>query len=91
MFNFNNNEYALMNIMHSLNRAFNYICREEKSIFNAPVEYKLLTVYKPLDIEFEYQTKYVHICFVESTDYLKLNIWNRIDISQFIIVPMIIN
>jgi len=91
MFNYNRNEFALTNVMHSLNRAFNYICREEKAIFDSRVEYKLHTIKHPSELPVETQEKCTYICFVDSSDYLKLDIWNRIDFSQFIIVPMIVN
>ena len=40
------------------------------------------------EINFDYNDKCVNVCYVSSGDYSNLNIWNRLDISQYIIVPM---
>ena len=88
MFNYCEKDYSLINIMSSLDSAFNYICKAEKAMFNCSKEYKLLRVDNQNDLNFDYQDKYVNICFVSIDDYNAIDIWDRMDISQFIIIPM---
>lgn len=88
LFNCSHKDYSLVIIMSTLDRAFRYICKEENATFGSTKEIKMLRVNNQNDINFDYNDKYTIVCYVSSGEYSNLNIWNRIDISQFIIVPM---
>jgi hypothetical protein len=88
LFNGSSKNYSLNIITSTLELAFEYICKEEKAMFNSTKSYKLIQLNNQNEINFDYNDKCVNICYVSSGDYSNLNIWNRIDISQFIIVPM---
>lgn len=91
LFNCSNKDYSLVIIMSNLESAFRYICKEEKAMFDSTKEIKMLRVNNQNDINFDYHDKYTIVCYVSSGEYSNLDIWNRMDISQFIIVPMKVN
>ena len=88
MFNYSNKDYSVTTIMSSIDSAFEYICREEKAMFDANKTYKLLRINNQDDMNFDYNDKVINICYVSLGDYSNLYTWDRLDISQFIIVPM---
>ena len=48
----------------------------------------MVTLNKKDDIDFPYQEHRINVIYVKTGKYLHLDIFNRIDISQYIIVPM---
>jgi hypothetical protein len=88
LFNHSDKDYSLIVIMSTLETAFQYICKEEKATFASTKEIRLVCVNNKNDIDFDYYDNYIMVCYVCSGEYSELDIWNRMDISQFIIVPM---
>ena len=88
LFNYSEKDFSVIKIMDSLEKAFNYICLQEKAKHNhLKGGCKLVEINKKDDINFPYQEHHLNICFVK-TKYHNLDIYDKSDISQYIIVPV---
>ena len=90
LFNYSDRDYSVIKIMNTLDKAYKYICQREneQEHYNTKGGYTMVTLNKKDDIDFPYQEHRINVIYVKTGKYLQLDIFNRIDISQYIIVPM---
>ena len=83
LYRYSENDYSVINIMDSVEKAYNYIC-DQTTTHN---KIKLLDIDKNFDnLQFENCCQY--ILYVKSGKYLHLELDDNDNILQYIIVPM---
>jgi hypothetical protein len=89
LYNYNEGDFTLVKIMSTLEKAFKYICLQEEDKHNhLKGGCKMIDINKKDDINFPYQQYHLNVCFIKLKKYHNLDIYDRQDISQYIIVSM---
>jgi hypothetical protein len=88
IYNYNDKDYSVIKIMDSLEKAFDYICSQEQNGYLISKYCKLIEVKDKYQVDFPYDDDCVNVCYVTTCKYTKLEIYNRADTSQYVIVPM---
>jgi len=91
LYNYSDKDYSVVKIMESLEKAFEYICLQEQNGYLISKHCRLIEVKDKHQVDFPYDDDCVNVCYVTTGKYTKLDIYNREDTSQYVIVPMIVN
>jgi hypothetical protein len=90
MYNYADCDYSVIKIMENLDDAFKYICDQEtnmEDLFDLldllEVNHKSELLQKSIEDDF-------HVCYIKSGNYSNFDLCNFENLSNYVIVPMVI-
>lgn len=91
LFNYNERDFSVVKIFSSLEKAYKYICLQQHSAFNKYKKMNMVEINDPKNLTYSSENDCMNICYVKTGKYLHLDIYDRSDTSEYIIVPMDVN
>jgi hypothetical protein len=90
LYNYYDCDYSIVIIMEKIEDAYNYICHQETNYPNKPELFKMITISRPEEINEHVVNESVIICYISSGNYNKFDLCGYVNISNYVIVPMVI-
>ena len=89
-YNYEECEYSLIKLFSEIEKAYCYVCFQENSNFYENQQnYKMIEINTQDDLNVENLVEdELHVCFVKSGKYDKINVIDNQNVSQYIIAEM---
>ena len=91
LYNYCDCDYSIVKIMEKLEDAYNYICKKEKEDLENHYEMmQMITINHEDEISNKISDESLNICYLSSGRYHNFSPYEYCDISNYIIVPNVI-
>lgn len=84
LYNYRVNDYSVIKIMDSLDKAYNYICCQEKDYD----EFKMIQITSQKQITENIDNNCLNICYIQNDKYVNWQLSKYENVSSYIIVSM---